>query len=137
MAIVAGDFVTPHRVSAEYTRGYQAQPVRFGVCDAVDGGNRSVLWDDGRHQTGIAETALDEVLAPTATTQMGKVVELDINPTATLEPSPSFDAAVVGMYRRDLEAAGAITANYCLVKLINANVYLEVLASRVGILPPR
>lgn len=137
MAIAAGDIVTPHRVSAEYTRGFQGQPPEFGVCDEVDGGDRTILWGRGWHEAGIVEAALDEVVAPLSLALLGKVVELDINPTVALEPSGSYDATVVARYRRDLSASGTYTADLVLCKLVNADVYIETVATNARALDDR
>jgi len=137
MAIAAGDRVSPHRVSTEFTRGFQAQPVRFGICDAVAGGNRTVLWEHGLLQAGIVEAALDEIVAPLSYAPMGKVVELAINPNANFQPSGCYYAIVVAVYRRDLEAAGTFTGDLLLVKLLNADIFLEVEVGDVSVLNNR
>lgn len=137
MAIAVDDLVTPHRVSTEFSRGYQGQPPTFGICDVVAGGNRSVVWGDGRLQAGIAEAALDEVLAPLSSTLLGKVVEISLDPSGTLSPSASFDATVVAMYRRDLSGAGSITEDLILCKLLNADVYIETVAANASVLDDR
>lgn len=137
MALAEGDVVSPHRVSTEFTRGYQAQPVHFGIVDNIGEGRHNVLWDTGLLQTLIADTAVDEIVAPTSYAALGKVVEWDINPTATFSPSGAYDATVVALYRRDLETSGTYTGDLALVKLLNADIYLEVEVGSIAVLNDR
>jgi len=138
MSLVVGDYVTPHRVSTDYTLGTQPQPTRFGVVDAVGGGNnRTVLWDDGQLEANIDEDALDECVVASTEAMVGKVVELDVNPTAALQPSSSYDATVIAALRRDPAGDGSPSDNRILCKLLNADVYYETLASNASQLDNR
>jgi hypothetical protein len=137
MAIAAGDYVACHRVSTEYTRGFQAQPILFGVCHNVFGGDRDIVWGNGRTDNNIIESALDEIVLPLSTEHVGKVVQLDINPDAELSPSASYDATVLARYRRDLEASGTFTPDLVYCKLLNAEIWFEVDASVVSALDDR
>jgi hypothetical protein len=137
MAIAAGDYVSPRRDDAAINRYYQGGKVFFGVCDAVAGANRTILWMDGRFQAGIAQAVLDEIVAPLATNLVGKVVELDIRPVGFLQPSSSYDATVVACYRRDLSGSGSITDDLVLAKLLISDQYFELPAAQATVLDDR
>jgi len=130
MAIGAGDIVTPSRVSADYTTGYQAQPLCIGVCDAVGGGDdRTILWEDGRLEANIDEDTLDALSGGVSQTLMiAKVVELAINPSLPLQPSPSYDGVVLAQFRRNPAGAGVLGPDRLQVKLLGSKAYYEVLA---------
>jgi len=127
MAIGAGDIVTPSRTSADYTTGYQAQPLQIGVCDAVGvGDNRDVLWADGRLEMNIDEDALDALSGGVSQTlKLAKVVELAINPNLALQPSPAYDGVVLGQFRRNPAGAGTLGPDRVQVKLLNSRAYYE------------
>lgn len=109
MAIGIGSIVSP-QVSGGLFSGVepvQPQPTRFGVVTAQAAGVVSVLWDDGRFETGILEVETDEILDadPTEVTRLeGRVVRVTTASTGMSE-SPEFDAMPLSFYRR----AGAAT----------------------------
>jgi hypothetical protein len=138
MALIVGNHVTPHRVSAAYTHGFQAQPLRIGVVDANAGGDTwDIVWDDGRRQAAVDEDSLDVLAVPVAFDLVGKVVELDINPDATLQPSSSYDATVLARFRRNLAGDGVYTVDRIYGKLLNADVYYETDATNASVLDNR
>ena len=138
MALAVGNMVAPHRVSAAYAAGFQAQPVRFGIVDKdAGGGTWDILWDSGLRQAGVSEDVLDRIVAATGYDLVGKVVELDINADPALQPSSSYDATMLARFRRELAGDGVFTDDHVYCKLLNADVYYETEASNVSPLDNR
>lgn len=140
MAIAAGDIVMPHRVSTDYTVGYQAQPPTIGACSNVGGPGAfyDVLWETGRRSLSVEGVALDKLwTAAGDPTLVGKVVELAINPDMSLQPSSSYDGIVLGQFRRDPAGDGNLGPDRVVVKLLNSGAYYEADARDVNRLDDR
>lgn len=93
----------PH-LGATLIQGDIAQPVMFGsVTDNSAAPDVEVLWNDGRLQAGIVETALRKVVAASSSTvtsnYAGKTVRLN-------STNPSFTGVVLGVFGIETNTSG-------------------------------
>ena len=122
----------------------QAQPPKFGVVAALNGGNPptsvDVLWEDGRFDnaadsTDIPVAALDKIGAPNAgvvDTLQGFFLKTDPSVGAQAE-SPEFQGIAVALYTRQNAGTGVVTETLCLMRENFAGTYRELLASTLQV----
>lgn len=95
----------PH-LGATLIQGDIAQPVMFGsVTDNAAAPDVEVLWNDGRLQAGIAESALRKVVAASSPTVLSdyskKTVRLN-------DADPSFTGVVLGVFGIETNTSGGL-----------------------------
>jgi hypothetical protein len=123
MAIGVNSIVAVKVSSVALTLGNaSAQPPAFGSCESA-GSPFTITWSNsGARVAAIPTGQLDEITDPSSPTQdlLGQVVNLKVG------ASPAMSGVVIGAYAR--------TGVDCvLVKLLQANAYVELLAANVSL----
>lgn len=105
-----------------------AQPPAFGSSESA-GTPFTVTWSNsGARVAAIPVGQLDEITDPSSPTQnlLGKVVNLSNGATPPIGGSPAMNGVVIGAYARS-------GVDCVLVKLLQADAYVEILASAVQV----